>query len=111
MKEKRLLKKAWRYHRISYIKRLEALICLYKDCIYIKIDTVFDDLSPRITHYEAFMTSKLHYDDIVVILILRGITEKLARKVGDVLVQWNAKGLFTFDATDAIQINGGQIDE
>lgn len=108
MKERRLLKRVCRYHRISHTKRLEALIVLYKDCIYIKIDTVYDDLSPRVTHYETYLTFQVHYDEIVEILEFNNATEKLARKVGDVLVRWNAEELFTFDETGIILINGGQ---
>lgn len=108
MKEKRLLKKVCRYHRISHTKRLEALIALYKDCIYIKIDTVYDDLSPRVTHYETYLTFQVHYDDLINILEYNNATEKLARKTKIVLLRWEADGLFSFDETGIISINGGQ---
>lgn len=111
MKEKRLLGKVCRYHRISHTKRLEALICLYKDCIYIKIDTVYDDLSPRVTHYETYLTFQVHYDDLINILEYNNATEKLARKVKIVLSRWEADGLFSFDEAGIISINGGQNDD
>lgn len=108
MKERRTLKRLCRYHRISHTKRLEALIVLCKDCIYIKIDTVYDDLSPRVTHYETYLTFQVHYDRIVDYLEYNNTTEKLARKVKKVLEQWKADGLFSFDEANIISINGGK---
>lgn len=111
MKERRLLKRVCRYHRISHTKRLEALIVLYKDCIYIKIDTVYDDISPRVTHYETYLTFQVYYDRIIDYLEYNNTSEKLARKVKIVLDQWNAEGLFSFDEANIIKINGGQNDD
>ena len=111
MKEKWLLKKVCRYHRVSHNKRLEGLISLYKDSVYIKIDSVYDSLKPRDTHYETYMTFEVHYNEIVQDLINGGATEKLARKISDVLVRWYADGLFTFDEAGIISINGGQSNE
>lgn len=111
MKEKWLLKKVCRYHRISHYKRLEALISLYKDTIYIKIDTVYDDLSPRVTHYETYLTFEVHYDELVEDLEYNNTTEKLARKVKAILEQWKAEGLFLFDEAGIISINGGQSND
>lgn len=108
MKERWLLKRVCRYHRISHTKRLEALIVLYKDCIYIKIDTVYDDLSPRVTHYETHLTFEVHYDEIVEDLEFNNTSEKLAKKVKVVLEQWKAEELFSFDEAGIISINGGQ---
>lgn len=111
MKEKRLLKKVCRWHRISHNERLEGLISLYKDAIYIKIDSVYDDLKPRKTHYETYMTFGVHYDEIIEILIYKGATEKLARKMKVVMAQWKANGLFSFDEANIIVINGGQSND
>lgn len=111
MKEKKLLKKVCRYHRISHNERLEGLISLYKDAIYIKIDSVYDDLKPRKTHYETYLTFGVHYDELIEILIYKGATEKLARKIKIVLSRWKADGLFSFDEANIIVINGGQSNE
>lgn len=111
MKEKRLLKKVWRYHRISHNERLEGLVSLYKDTIYIKVDSVYDDLKPRKTHYETYLTFGVHYDEIIEILIHKGTTEKLARKIKIVMAQWKANGLFSFDEANIIVVNGGQNDD
>lgn len=108
MKERRLLKRVCRYHRISHTKRLEALIVLYKDCIYIKIDTVYDDLSPRVTHYETYLTFQVHYELIVDTLEFNNASEKLAKKVEKVLEQWRKEELFSFDEAGIIDIKGGQ---
>lgn len=100
--EKRQLKKVYRYNRVSHNETLEALISLNKDCIWIKIDSVFDVPALRRTRYETFMTFKVHYDDIIEILILKGVTEKLARKIKKVLAQWEADKLFSFDEANII---------
>lgn len=107
MKERRLLKRVCRYHRISHTKRLEALIVLYKDCIYIKIDTVYDDLSPRVTHYETYLTFQVHYELIVDTLEFNNASEKLAKKVEKVLEQWRNDELFSFCNNGRIIIKGG----
>lgn len=111
MKERSLLKKVCRYHRISYNKRLEALISLYKDTIYIKIDTVYDDLTPRVTYYETYLTFQVHYDELVEDLEFNNASEKLAKKVKVVLEQWKSEGLFSFDEVGIISINGGQSND
>lgn len=108
MKERWLLKRVCRYHRISHTKRLEALVVLYKDCIYIKIDTVYDDLSPRVTHYETYLTFQVHYELIVETLEFNNASEKLAKKVEKVLEQWRNDELFSFDEAGIINIKGGQ---
>lgn len=108
MKEKRQLKKVCRYHRVSHNERLEALISLNKDCIWIKIDSVFDVPALRRTRNETFISYEFQYDDIILILMEIGVTEKLARKVKIVLSGWKADGLFSFDEAKTITINGGQ---
>lgn len=108
MKEKKQLKKVCRYHRVSHNERLEALISLNKDCIWIKIDSVFDVPALRRTRNETFISYQIQYDDIILILIDKGVTEKLARKVKLVLSRWKADGLFSFDRADIIVTNGGQ---
>lgn len=111
MKEKKLLKKVCRYHRVSHNERLEGLISLYKDTIYIKVDSVYDNLRPRKTRCETCLTYGVHYDVITEILIYRGATEKLAKKIKFVMEQWKADGLFSFDEANIIVINGGQDDD
>lgn len=111
MMEKRLIKRTLRYNRTSHNRHLEALICLYKDCIYIKVDTVYDDASPRVTHYETFITTLERYKGIIGILMNNGTTEKLSYSVKAVLEKWKAEGLFAFDKEDIISIKGGQNDE
>lgn len=102
MKEKKQLKKVCRYHRVSHNERLEALISLNKDCIWIKIDSVFDVPALRRTRNETFVSYKTQYDDIILILMEIGVTEKLARKVKIVLSKWKADGLYAFDEADII---------
>lgn len=109
--EKRLVKKTLRYHRNYHNRHLEALICLYKDCIYIKVDTVYDDRSPRVTHYETFLTFEVHYDELVEDLEFNNTSEKLARKIKEVLEQWRKQKDFTFDEVGIISINGGQSND
>lgn len=106
--EKRLIKRTLRYHRISHYMHLEALMSLYKDCIYIKVDKVYDDASPRVTLYETFLTFEVHYDELIEDLELRNVSEKLAKKVETLLEQWKKQGDFTFDEAGIISINGGQ---
>lgn len=108
MMEKRLIKKTLRYHRNFHNRHLEALICLYKDCIYIKIDTVHENSLPRVTHYETYLTFAVHYEDLIDILEFNNTSEKLAKKVKAVLEQWKAEKDFTFDEAGIILINGGQ---
>lgn len=106
--EKRLIKRTLRYHRISHNRHLEALICLYRDCIYIKVDTVYDDKSPRVTLYETFLTFEVLYERIVEVLRSRGISKELSERVKKVLAQWRKQKDFTFDKAGIISINGGQ---
>lgn len=111
MKEKRQLKKVCRYHRVSHNERLEALISLNKDCIWIKIDSVFDVPALRRTRNETFISYNFQYDDIILILMEMGVTEKLARKIKIVLSRWKADELFSFDEANIIVINGGQSND
>lgn len=107
MMEKRLIKRTLRYHRTLHNRHLEALICLYKDCIYIKVDTVYDDKSPRVTLYETFLTFEVHYDELVEDLEFNNTSKKLAIKIKEVLEQWRKQKDFTFDEVGIISINGG----
>lgn len=104
MKEKKQLKKVCRYHRVSHNERLEALISLNKDCIWIKIDSVFDVPALRRTRNETFVSFETQYYDIILILMEMGVPEKLARKVEIVLSKWKADGLYDFDEDDIIEI-------
>lgn len=111
MKEKRLLEKVCRHHRIAHDKRLEAMICLYKDCIYIKLDVLYDDIRCRDTYNEIYISAYEQYRCIKKILLGNSITEKLANKVIDVLIDWKVNGLYSFSADDKIIIKGGQNDD
>lgn len=108
MKEKTQLKRLCRYHRISYNERLEALMSIYKDCIYIKIDSVYDDLRPRKTHYDMYILCKQQYILKTSRLLKNGASEKLVKKVEKVLEQWRNDELFSFYDNGRIIINGGQ---
>lgn len=111
MKEKRLLKKVCRYHRIAHDKRLEALICLYKDCIYIKLDVLYDDIKCRDTYHEMYISVYEQYLCVRETLFYYNSTEKLANKVMDVLIDWEVKHLFLFSHDNKIIIKGGQSND
>lgn len=108
MKEKRLLEKVCRYHRIAHDKRLEAMICLYKDCIYIKLDVLYDDIRCRDTYHEIYISVYEQYLCIRATLLYYNSTEKLADKVIDVLIDWKVNQLFSFSDENKIIIRGGQ---
>lgn len=111
MKEKTQLKRICRYHRISHNERLEALISLYTDCIYIKIDSIYDDLRPRKKHYELYVSSFYQYLCFPKKLQDNGSSEKLVKKVEKVLDLWMEKEYYSFPEDEKILINGGQNNE
>lgn len=111
MKEKRLLKKVWRYHRISNNKRLEAIICLYKDCLYIKVDMIYEDLKARETYYESYISCYERFENLKNRLVYNDVSEKLTHKIYHVILTWSDEGFFSFPDDNIIQINGGQIDD
>lgn len=111
MKEKRLLKKAYRCQKISHRETHEVMICLYKDIIYIKVDSVYNTLKPRITHYETCMTFIAHYNRIVEVLRSKGVSKELSERVKKVLVQWRKAKYFSFDDAGIITINGGHSND
>lgn len=108
MKEKRLLKKVWRYHRISNNKKLEAIICLYKDCLYIKVDKVYDDLKARETYYESYISYYERFANIKNRMAYNNVSEKLIAKIIKVLILWQLDGLIKFSKDGIMIINGGQ---
>lgn len=111
MKEKRQLKRICRYHRVSHNERLEALISLNKDCIWIKIDSIFDVPALRRTRFEIYMTFAVHYAGITKILRDAGVSKTLTDKVVKVLIAWKKEQKFKFDEMGKILINGGQNNE
>lgn len=111
MKQRTQLERLCRYHRISYNERLEALMSIYKDCIYIKIDSVFDDLRPRKTHYDMYILCMNQYLYMGTRLMKNGASMKLTIKVEKVLTQWYADKKFSFTDDGRIIINGGQNDD
>lgn len=111
MKEKRLLKKVWRYHRISHKERLESIISLYKDCLYIKVDIIYEDIKARDTYYESYISSYERFAGIKEQLSFGNISEKLIAKIIKVLILWQLDGLIKFSRDGIIVINGGQIND
>lgn len=108
MKEKRLLEKVCRHHRIAHDKRLEAMICLYKDCIYIKLDMLYDDIRCRHTYREMYISVYKQYLSVRDTLLYHNATEKLINKVIDVLIDWKVNQLFSFSTDGKIIIKGRQ---
>lgn len=102
MKEKKLLKKVCRWHRISHNERLEGLISLYKDCLYIKIDSVYDDWRPRKTHCEIFVFLFSQYVSLKENLLKNGTSTKLANKIDNVLDLWYGLERFSFSEGGAL---------
>lgn len=111
MKEKTQLEKLCRYHRISHNERLEALISIYKDCIYIKIDSVYDDQKPRKKHYDMYILCDNQYLCMASRLIKNGASMKLALKVERIILKWYTQKKFSFDRNGRIIINGGQTND
>lgn len=107
MMKKRLIKRTLKYHRISHNRYLEALICLYKDYIYIKVDTVYDDKHPRKTLYETFLTLEEYYDNLTDILGFNNVSEKLIKLIIEVLERWRKQKDFKFNKIGKISIYRG----
>lgn len=108
--EKRLIKRTLRYHKISHNKHLEALICLYKDYLYIKVDVVYEDIKARDTYYEVYIS---HYEQVLQLeekMSFGNISEKMIYKVYKVLIQWEENKLFKFSNDGKIKIEGGKND-
>lgn len=108
MMEKRLIKKALRYHKISHNKHLEALICLYKDYLYIKVDVIYEDIKARDTYFEGYISLYQQMLQIREKMAYGNISEKLIFKVHKVLMQWEKMKLFKFSNDGKILMNGGQ---
>lgn len=111
MKEKTQLERLCRYHRVSYNERLEALMSIYKDCIYIKIDSVYDDLRPRKTHYDMYILCNMQCVCMGSKLLKNGASMKLVNKVEKVLAQWFGEKKFSFAENGRIIINEGKSND
>ena len=108
MMEKKLIKKTLRYHKISYSKHLEALICLYKDYLYVKVDVIYEDIKARDTYYEGYISLYQQILQLREKMAFGNISEKLIYKIHKVLIQWEESKLFKFSNDGKIIINGGQ---
>lgn len=105
--EKRLIKRTLRYHKTSYNKHLEALICLYQDYLYIKVDMIYEDLKARETYYESYISYYERFANIKNRLAYNNVSEKLITKIIKVLIVWQLEGLIKFSKDGIMIINGG----
>lgn len=108
MKERKLLERVRRTHKIAQYKKLEALIVLFDDCIYIKIDILYEDIKCRDTYYDMYISRYEQYLCVKESLLYGNATEKLAWKVVDVLIDWKVNQYFSFSDDNKIVIKGGQ---
>lgn len=108
MKERKLLEKVYKTHKIAHNKKLEALVALFDDCIYIRIDILYINIQCRDTYYDVYISTYEQYRCIKEIILYNSIPEKLANKIIDVLIDWKVNQYFSFSKKDKIIIKGGQ---
>lgn len=88
--------RAKKYYRVSANERIQAAFFLCKNCICIRISSVFDDSNIETMHYRMAVQHIGEYNNIMYRILRHNAPLKLANEVKILLDLWRDMGKFSF---------------
>ena len=96
------------YHRISETKGCKADVFLLKNCICIKVCTIYDDTREETVYGRIHIVHIKEYNKIVDMILKNNALPRLAYEVYAILESWKKYGDFSFSDDGWYKIKGGQ---